>query len=80
MSSIENTQDHKLELKISGIGYLTKIAEKGATEIEFDYDANTGLLNSRSGVSYSKDLKLNVHNIVIHTRTLFISIYASVIY
>lgn len=51
VSSIENTQDHKLELKISGIGYLTKITEKGASEIELDYDANTGLLNSRSGVS-----------------------------
>lgn len=51
VSSIENTQDHKLELKISGIGYLTKISEKGTTEIEFDYDAGTGLLNSRSGVS-----------------------------
>lgn len=50
VSSIENTQDHKLELKISGIGFLTKISKKGASEIEMDYDANSGLLNSRSGV------------------------------
>ncbi|XP_022828977.1 teneurin-a isoform X4 [Spodoptera litura] len=49
VSSIENTQDHKLELKISGIGYLTRISEKGSTEMEFDYDASSGLLNSRSG-------------------------------
>lgn len=54
VSSIENTQDHKLELKISGIGYLTKISEKGTSEIELDYDANSGLLNSRSGVSFQR--------------------------
>lgn len=57
VSSIENTQDHKLELKISGIGFLTKISKKGASEIEMDYDANSGLLNSRSGV-----LTFNNHN------------------
>ena len=51
VSSIENTQDHKSELKISGVGYLVKLSEKGRSEIEFDYDTNSGLLTSRSGVS-----------------------------
>lgn len=51
VSSIENTQDHKSELKISGVGYLVKLSEKGKSEIELDYDTNTGLLTSRSGVS-----------------------------
>lgn len=50
VSSIENTQDHKSELKISGVGYLVKLSEKGRSEIELDYDMNTGLLASRSGV------------------------------
>lgn len=49
VSSIENTQDHKSELKISGIGLLAKLTEKGKSEIELDYDSSTGLLNSRSG-------------------------------
>ncbi|KAJ8966139.1 hypothetical protein NQ314_003718 [Rhamnusium bicolor] len=48
VSSIENTQDHKSELKISGVGYLVKLSEKGRLEIELDYDMNTGLLTSRS--------------------------------
>lgn len=51
VSSIENTQDHKSELKISGVGYLVKLSEKGRSEIELDYDTNSGLLTSRSGVS-----------------------------
>jgi hypothetical protein len=51
VSSIENTQDHKSELKISGVGYLVKLSEKGRSEIELDYDMNSGLLTSRSGVS-----------------------------
>lgn len=51
VSSIENTQDHKSELKISGVGYLVKLTEKGRSEIELDYDMNSGLLTSRSGVS-----------------------------
>lgn len=50
VSSIENTQDHKSELKISGVGNLVKLSEKGRSEIELDYDMNTGLLTSRSGV------------------------------
>ncbi|CAH0560894.1 unnamed protein product [Brassicogethes aeneus] len=49
VSSIENTQDHKSELKINGVGYLVKLSEKGKSEIELDYDLNTGLLTSRSG-------------------------------
>lgn len=48
VSSIENTQDHKSELKISGIGLLAKLTEKGKSEIELDYDSATGLLQSRS--------------------------------
>lgn len=52
VSSIENTQDHKSELKISGVGYLVKLTEKGQADIELDYDMNTGLLASRSGVRY----------------------------
>lgn len=47
VSSIENTQDHKSELKISPNGYLVKITEKGKSEIEFEYDEN-GLMLSRS--------------------------------
>lgn len=43
--------DHKSELKISGVGYLVKLTEKGKSEIELDYDTNSGLLTSRSGVS-----------------------------
>ncbi|KAG5879649.1 hypothetical protein JTB14_012096 [Gonioctena quinquepunctata] len=49
VSSIENTQDHKSELKISGVGYLIKLSEKGRSDIDLDYDMNTGLLLSRSG-------------------------------
>ncbi|XP_044748405.1 teneurin-a isoform X3 [Coccinella septempunctata] len=49
VSSIENTQDHKSELKISGVGYLVKLSERGRSEIELDYDMNSGLLTSRSG-------------------------------
>lgn len=52
VSSIENTQDHKSELKISGVGNLVKLSEKGRSEIELDYDMNTGLLTSRSGVRW----------------------------
>ncbi|XP_037919215.1 teneurin-a isoform X2 [Hermetia illucens] len=48
VSSIENTQDHKSELQINGLGILTKLTEKNKFEIELDYDSNTGLLNSRS--------------------------------
>lgn len=48
VSSIENTQDHKSELKFSPNGFLTKIAEKGKFDIAFDYDEN-GLMLSRSG-------------------------------
>ncbi|XP_051159641.1 teneurin-a isoform X4 [Leptopilina boulardi] len=49
VSSIENTQDHKSELKISGVGFLVKLSEKGRSEITLDYDSATGLLTSRSG-------------------------------
>lgn len=51
VSSIENTQDYKTELKISGVGFLEKLSEKGREEITLNYDSETGLLTSRSGVS-----------------------------
>lgn len=50
VNAIENTQDHKCELKISGIGFLEKLSERGRTEITFGYDSDSGLLTSRSGV------------------------------
>ncbi|XP_011500847.1 PREDICTED: teneurin-a isoform X2 [Ceratosolen solmsi marchali] len=49
VSSIENTQDHKSELKISGVGFLERLSEKGRAEITLGYDSDTGLLTSRSG-------------------------------
>ncbi|XP_044012987.1 teneurin-a isoform X1 [Aphidius gifuensis] len=49
VSSIENTQDHKSDLKISGVGFLVKLSEKGRSEIALDYDSSSGLLTSRSG-------------------------------
>ncbi|XP_055616662.1 teneurin-a isoform X3 [Toxorhynchites rutilus septentrionalis] len=50
VSSIENTQDHKSELKISSNGMLTRITErKEKSELQFDYDSNSGLLLSRTG-------------------------------
>lgn len=59
VSSIENTQDHKSELKINNIGLLAKLAVKGKSEIELDYDTGSGLLLSRTGggetVMYSYD-------------------------
>ncbi|XP_068081732.1 teneurin-a [Anabrus simplex] len=48
VSTIENTQDHKSDLKISGVGFLVKFSEKGKTEIELEYDSTSGLLTSRS--------------------------------
>ncbi|XP_073995971.1 teneurin-a transmembrane protein isoform X3 [Rhodnius prolixus] len=53
VSAIENTQDHKSELNISGLGFLTKFVEKGRSEIVLDYDPTTGLLTSRSDSSAS---------------------------
>lgn len=57
VSSIENTQDHKSELKISGVGFLVKLSERGRSEIALDYDSATGLLTSRSGVSITAETK-----------------------
>lgn len=48
MSAIENSQDYKSELVISGAGNLVKFSEKGRSEITFNYDSSTGLLISRS--------------------------------
>ncbi|XP_050491043.1 teneurin-a isoform X4 [Bombus huntii] len=49
VNSIENTQDHKSELKISAVGFLEKLSERGRAEIALAYDGSTGLLTSRSG-------------------------------
>lgn len=48
MSAIENSQDYKSELVISGAGNLVKFSEKGRSEIMFNYDSSTGLLTSRA--------------------------------
>lgn len=48
MSAIENSQDYKSELVISGAGNLVKFSEKGRSEITFNYDSSTGLLTSRA--------------------------------
>jgi len=48
VNTIENTQDGKSEIKISGVGFLEKFSEVGRSEIELDYDSNTGLLTSRA--------------------------------
>lgn len=48
VSAIENSQDYKSELVISGAGNLVKFSEKGRSEITFNYDSSTGLLTSRS--------------------------------
>ncbi|XP_066592793.1 teneurin-a [Prorops nasuta] len=49
VSSIENTQDHKSEIKISALGFLEKVSTGGRSEIALGYDGSTGLLTSRSG-------------------------------
>ena len=59
VSSIENTQDHKSELKISAVGFLEKLSERGRAEIALAYDGSTGLLTSRSGVSMYR--KITIH-------------------
>ncbi|XP_057340739.1 teneurin-a isoform X2 [Microplitis mediator] len=71
VSSIENTQDHKSELKISGIGFLVKLSETGRSEISLDYDSETGLLTSRCGGGetyiYNYDTLGRVSNIILPT-------------
>lgn len=71
VSSIENTQDHKSELKISGIGFLVKLTETGRSEISLDYDSETGLLTSRCGGGetyvYNYDTLGRVANIILPT-------------
>lgn len=66
MSAIENSQDYKSELVISGSGNLVKFSEKGRSEITFNYDSSTGLLTSRS------DSTVEVCKIILtKTRKLF---------
>ncbi|CAG9802441.1 unnamed protein product [Chironomus riparius] len=48
VTSIENTQDYKAEMKFSSNGYLIRVTEKGKSQISFDYDEH-GLILSRSG-------------------------------
>jgi teneurin len=48
VTSIENTQDYKAELKFSSLGFLTRVTEKGRSQIAFDYDEH-GLMLSRAG-------------------------------
>lgn len=48
VTSIETTQNYKAELKFSPNGFLTRITEKGKSQISFDYDEH-GLMLSRSG-------------------------------
>nr|XP_018915751.1 PREDICTED: teneurin-a isoform X2 [Bemisia tabaci] len=48
VSAIENTQDHKSDLKISPVGYLIKFSDKGHSEVILDYDSETGLLTSKA--------------------------------
>ncbi|XP_046747872.1 teneurin-a isoform X3 [Diprion similis] len=71
VSSIENTQDHKSELKISGVGFLVKLSERGRSEIALDYDSSSGLLTSRSGGSetymYSYDNLGRVTDVILPT-------------
>ncbi|XP_065207120.1 teneurin-a isoform X2 [Planococcus citri] len=49
VSSIENSQDYKADLTISGSGLLVKFSEKGKSDISLSYDSNTGLLTSHTG-------------------------------
>ncbi|KAL1116307.1 hypothetical protein AAG570_005802 [Ranatra chinensis] len=51
VSAIENTEDHKSELNISGVGFLTKFVEKDRSLVELDYEPRTGLLTSRADSS-----------------------------
>ncbi|XP_034947958.1 teneurin-a isoform X2 [Chelonus insularis] len=71
VSSIENSQDHKSELKISAVGFLEKLSENGRSEIALDYDADSGLLTSRSGGGetyiYNYDNLGRVSNIILPT-------------
>ncbi|CRK90588.1 CLUMA_CG004290, isoform A [Clunio marinus] len=65
VSSIENTQDHKLELKFSTNGFLTRLSDKGKSETVFDYDEN-GLILSRSTDSETFIYQYNKYGRVIN--------------
>ena len=52
VSSIDSSQSHKLNLKISGLGNLVQISEKSFWKIDFHYDSNNGLLTSRYQVKF----------------------------
>jgi teneurin len=60
VTSIENTQDYKAELKFSSNGFLTRITEKGKFQIFFDYDEH-GLMLSRSGNGETFIYQYNEH-------------------
>lgn len=64
MSAIENSQDYKSELVISGAGNLVKFSEKGRSEITFNYDSSSGLLTSRSdSTAEVRSLIIKSHNL-----------------
>ncbi|XP_059486301.1 teneurin-a isoform X2 [Neocloeon triangulifer] len=49
VGTIESTQDHKSDLMITGVGFLTKLTqEEGRAEIDLEYDSTTGLLTSKT--------------------------------
>lgn len=60
VSSIENSQDYKADLMISGSGLLIKFKEKGKSDIDLSYDSYTGLLTSRTGGD--NVIKVNVND------------------
>ncbi|XP_022172137.1 teneurin-a isoform X1 [Myzus persicae] len=62
VSAIENSQDYKSELVISGAGNLVKFSEKGRSEITFNYDSSTGLLTSRSDSTAEQGGSLFIYN------------------
>ncbi|XP_050530422.1 teneurin-a isoform X1 [Daktulosphaira vitifoliae] len=79
VSAIENSQDYKSELVISGAGNLVKFSEKGRSEITFNYDSNSGLLTSRSDSTaegsslyiYNYDQLGRLVNVVLPTGEIF---------
>jgi len=67
VSAIENSQDYKSELVISGAGNLVKFSEKGRSEITFNYDSSTGLLTSRSdSTAEVRSIITNMINLLVH--------------
>lgn len=70
VSAIENSQDYKSELIISGAGNLVKFSEKGKSEITFNYDSSTGLLISRSDSTAEVCIIVNNYNFSLHNERI----------